>query len=169
MHDEPEPTFAKQLQDAVERGQVVIVPAPHRSPGRPRTSAAPLPRNRSKASLTAAFCLTFKLTRAESHTLLQLLVRDYNSKEDLCVAESAFLGRTVSDNTVQTIICALRKKLKPHKIGITTLPGLGYGLDKDARYRIRALLARYDTGFRIHKRPRKPKAIKPNLFPDACA
>src|SRR5262245_12966346 len=128
--------FTKLLTEAVKQGQVVLVPAPSAPPRRRPTPAAPLSRNRSEASLTAAFCLLFKLARSESHMLVQLLVRDYSAKEDLRIAESALVGRTVTDNTVQTIICTLRKKLKPHNIAIVTLPRLGYGLDKDARYRI---------------------------------
>jgi DNA-binding winged helix-turn-helix (wHTH) protein len=157
-----QPTSIKQLiQEAVNQGQVVMVPTPAKPPSQ-RPTTPPL-RNRSEASLTAAFCLLFKLTRSESHILVQLLMHDYGAKEDLRNAESTLVGRSVTDNTVQTIICALRKKLKPYNVRIVTIPSLGYGLDKDARYRIRTILARYDTGF-VPKRPRsKPKAAEQHV------
>jgi DNA-binding response OmpR family regulator len=141
-----QPAFVKQLQQALDAGQVVLVPPPAKVPDRP-----PL-RNRSESSLTAAFCLLFKLARSEGRVLTKLFLRDYGAKEDLQSAGST------SDNSVQALICVLRKKLKSHGIRIATLPGMGYAIDKDTRSRIHAILAQHDAGF-VPRHPRsKPKA-----------
>ena len=122
----------------------------------------------SEVSLTAKICMAFKLTRSEAHMLALLLADGHATKEDLIARESALVGRTVTDNTVQTVICALRKKLTPCGIIITTIPRLGYGLDLEARHKIRSSLARYDAGFPL-KRPSRPKPKAPDPIPDACA
>ena len=120
----------------------------------------------SSEALTAALCLIFKLTRSEAHMLGQLLVCGYGAKEDLRASEFALVGRTVTDNTVQTVICALRKKLTPCGIIITTIPRLGYGLDKEARSKIRTALARYDAGFAHNRSGRlRAKPLESDMYP----
>ena len=103
----------------------------------PVEPAPTLPRNRGEASLAAALCLLLRLTRREGRLLAKLVSRD-------------FVG---TDSTVKTHISTLRSKLKLHDIGITTLAGIGYALDGDARSRVRDILARHDTELRPHHPP----------------
>jgi hypothetical protein len=77
-----QPAFVKQLQQALDAGQVVLVPPPAKAPEQP-----PL-RNRSEPALTAAFCLLFKLSRNEGRVLTKLFSHDYGAKKDLQSAES---------------------------------------------------------------------------------
>src|SRR5262245_63436679 len=78
-----QPAFVKQLQRALDAGQVVLVPPPAKAPDQPP------PRSRSESSLTAALCLLFKLTRSEGRVLAKLFLRDYGAKEDLQSATCA--------------------------------------------------------------------------------
>lgn len=168
MQKVSEPAFVKLLQEAVNQGQVVLVPAPDRPLSqRPAPTTPPL-RDRDEASLIAAFCLLFKLRRTESLLLVKLATCDYSTKEELRAAASQD-GQAITAGSMNVFISSLRKKLTPHGIKLTTVSGLGYGLDQKARDKIRRLLAKYDTGI-IPTTPRsKPKAIEPGLEPDASA
>jgi DNA-binding winged helix-turn-helix (wHTH) protein len=44
---------------------------------------------------------------------------------------------------VDVVICRLRRKLRPHNIAIVTIHGQGFQLAKDARDRIRRILAEH--------------------------
>jgi hypothetical protein len=114
-------------------------------------------RDRNEKALTAVFCLLFRLTRGEGLVLAKLMTKDYCSKAEL---------QTPDGNSFSVQLSKLRQKLKPHGIEVVTMPRIGVGLDRDARFRIRTLLAQYDTGFIA--RPRGRSRYKPiNIKPDA--
>src|SRR5262245_5904417 len=107
MEEEPAPGLAKQIQQAVDRGQVVLIPAPAKPP---KADPVPLPRNRSAGALTATFCVLFKLTRSESRMLVWLAVNDYGNRNELREAVSAIAGRPITENTIDVTMSGLRKK-----------------------------------------------------------
>jgi hypothetical protein len=142
------PKLAKQIQQAVDRGQVVLIPAPA-PPSEATAAPIPLPHNRSEGALTATFCMLFGLTRCESRMLVRLATQDYGDKNELRAAASAALGRPVTENSIQTMLAGLRKKLKSHGVRIATISGLGYGLDTATRSQLRALLVQHDAALRL--------------------
>src|SRR5947209_15310331 len=104
MQEELKPTFVKQIQKAVDQGQVVLIHAP------PSQRPAPTPHNIDEASLTAALCLLFKLRHSEGRMLIKLLAHNYSSKEDLRVA--AARDQEITLGTTSTFLSSLRKKLR---------------------------------------------------------
>jgi len=131
-----EPAFIKQIQKAVDQGQIVFA----------RPPAPPPLRDRDEASLAAALCLSFKLGRSEGQMLAKLMTCDYATQKDLHVAASRN-NQKVALSSVRVLVCVLRKKLAVHNIEITALWKLGYGLCKEAREKIYRQLAKYDAGF----------------------
>ena len=132
-------SFAEMLQQAVERGQVVLIPAPDQPLDPPRP--APL-RARSEVSL-AALCLTFKLKRTEGQILVWLLTHDCSTPEELRAA-AAHANKTITAGTTRMFVSTLREKLAIHGVRITTVPRLGYGIDGTSRSKIYRLLAEFD-------------------------
>ena len=128
MHKTSEPKLTRLLQEAVDRGQAVLIAAP-------TGSATPL-HDRTEAELAAVLCLLFKLGCSEGLMLAKLAVRDHNTKEQLQTTSSA--------GAMRVLIHALRKKLAPHAIEIVTINTLGYGLTTASRSKIRRLLNEYD-------------------------
>jgi hypothetical protein len=130
-----EPALARLLQNAIDRGQVVVIP-----------SLLPPLRSKIEAPLVATCCLLFGLTHAESRALVTLTRHAHVSREALHAAISRD-GKPVSGiKIVDVIICSLRKKLKPHNIWITTLSKSGYALDRAARDRVYRQIAGHDAG-----------------------
>src|SRR5262245_34443392 len=110
---------------------------------------------RSEAALAPILCLLFKLAPAEGKMLAKLLTHDHCTKNDLCAVVSH------SKEAVSVVMCALRAKLKPHKIAIDTLHGHGYGVGTQARARICEIVAEYDAGVALTRPSSKPKTIEP--------
>src|SRR5262245_33628347 len=84
MEKVSEPAFI-----AVDRGQVVLIPAPKGPPSQhPTAPAIPALRDRDEASLAAVLCLLFELKHSEGRMLGRLLTHDYSTKEELGAAAS---------------------------------------------------------------------------------
>jgi hypothetical protein len=163
MQEDPEPTFVKQIQEAVDRGQVVLVPTLGMPPGQRPTPTTPPQRDRDETSLTAALCLMFGLRRTEGQILMQLATQDYLTKAEIFAA-AAQSGQAVKISTISVLISVLRKKLGAYDIELVTLRGLGWGLHKTSRAKICRRLAKYDAGL-IPTSPRsKSKVSEPDLF-----
>lgn len=140
MHEEPTPTFVAQLQQAIDRGQVVLITPPvQRSDPRPVPA---MPMHRDEAALAAIFALLFRLTTRERRVLVHLATHEVSSKEQLLAAAAC----NTKTSALGVTIHKLRKRLKTHGIELTTLHGLGYGFNEPARARICDLVARYDRG-----------------------
>jgi len=137
-------SFARMLQEAVEQGQVVLVPAPDRSPN--PAPASPHSQPKDKNSLVAALCLTLKLKLNEGRMLVELMSHDYCTKEKLQAAASDDDGCAITVDTMRVFLSSMRKKLAVHDIRISTIPSMGYGLDGTARDKLRKMLAEYDKG-----------------------
>jgi hypothetical protein len=131
-------TFAKLLQQAMEQGQVVLIPAPPEPP-RP---APPPHHDRGEVSL-AALCLAFKLKRSEGQMLVRLLTHSCSTIEELRIA-AAHTNKIITIGTTRIFLSALRKKLSAHNIQISTISMLGYGLDGKARSKIEKMLVEHD-------------------------
>ena len=137
MQEKLEPTLVRQLQDAADQGRLVeITPAPTTPPARAR----------DETSLAAVLCLLFKLTHSEGRLLVQLLTNDCVEKEELCAALSRN-ARPVTVGSIETFLCTLRAKLRPHDVHIITVNKMGYGLHTETREKIYQLVARHDAGF----------------------
>src|SRR5262245_23671996 len=134
-----ESTLAKQLQDAADQGRLVVI-APAPSP------TTPPPRARDEASLVAVLCLLFKLTHSESRILVQLLTNDCVSKEELR-ATISHNARPVTIDSIDTFLCTLRAKLRPHNIHVVTINKVGHCLHTETREKIHQLIAKHDAGF----------------------
>jgi hypothetical protein len=80
--------IVEQIQAALARGQVVIIPAPAETP--PTPTAPPL---RDKAALVATLGLMFKLARGESETLMRLVTQSVVSTHDKVTAPRISLSR----------------------------------------------------------------------------
>jgi hypothetical protein len=133
-----EPAFMEQIQQAVDRGQAVIIPAP---------GAPAIPPRRDMPSLAVALCLHFGLNRSEGRILAELLLHDSCTKEALGIAAPAFDRLPTTVGTVGVLINSLRKKLKHRGIEIRTINKIGYGLDRTARDKVYQQLARHDASW----------------------
>jgi hypothetical protein len=154
MQGKPKPTFVEQVQAAVGRGQVVLIPAPagpHSLPPSPP---------RDEASLAAVLCLLFDLGHSEGRILARMLAYDISSKAELRLAAS-HNGRMLTINTTGVLISTLRKKLAAHDIRVTTISSLGYGLERDARDKIHKRLAKHDAGDLRRGHDQEPKIPSP--------
>jgi hypothetical protein len=145
-----EPAFIEQLQKAADRGQVVVIPPP----------ATPPLRDRDKASLAAALCLLFELSRSEGQMLAKLMLCDYCTQEELHIAANHD-NQKVALSSVRVLICMMRKKLATYHGEITALHKLGYGLRKGSREKIYRLLAKHDAGFITATPPPEGQAAPP--------
>ena len=79
----PDPTFLEQIQEAVDRGQVVVIPAP----------AVVTPQRDIGAALAAALSLAFGLGRGEARILGYLVTYGFASTNELCVSLPATTAR----------------------------------------------------------------------------
>jgi hypothetical protein len=136
------PAFVKQLQDAANRGQVVIIPAAAMPSHQPVEPAPPL-RDRDKTSLAAALSMAFELSRTEGQVLTKLMTCDYSDFDGLLAAAN-HENQGVSARTLPTLLSKLRKKLAAYDIEITSLRKLGFGLRMETREKICRQLAEYD-------------------------
>jgi DNA-binding response OmpR family regulator len=139
------PALAGLLQEAIDRGQVVVI-----------RSLTPL----HVSPLVATCSLRFGLTHAESRALVQLLEHEHVSKQALHAAISP--DGDMKLKTLDVVVCHLRKKLKPHGIAITTIWGQGYALDREARDKIKQITG-HDAGL-IPTAPTKPAVDQQELF-----
>ena len=170
MQEDPEP-FVKQLQNALDQGQVVLIPAPDWTPNPRPAPATPPQRDRDEASLAAVLCLLFNLRRSEGQVLMKMATQDYVAKKEIHAA-AAQDERTIAESSVSVVISGMRKKLAIYGIEISTLRGFGYGLRRESRGKICRRLAKYDAGLlSTTPRPRpgrarvKPEAPEPDMNP----
>jgi hypothetical protein len=125
-----DPALIKQIQDAVERGLTVIIPAPSRP--------TPPPHDKD-AAFVAALCRLLGLNHREGRILAQLLVYGCCSAEELRTAACNYQPITLG--SFRVYLSMLRKKLKARGMQIGHVRNLGYGLEGNARTRIRKQLA----------------------------
>ena len=119
------PAFVKQLQEAAEAGQVVLIPTLAEAALLPPPLPAIPLRGRDEASLAVALCLTFELTRSEAQMLAKLMASEYSTYSELHIAANRNNNETTALRSVPVRLCYLRKKLAAYDIGITTLRKLG--------------------------------------------
>jgi DNA-binding response OmpR family regulator len=119
--------------------------------------------NRDETSFVASLCLIFKLTRTEGKMLAWLLAHDYSTREELRAAASHD-GQTIAASSTSVLLNTLRGKLKAHNVLVTTVNGLGYGIDAKSRSKIRKEVAKYDG---VSARPRNSEpGLKAAAPPD---
>jgi hypothetical protein len=135
-----DPAFIQQLEQAVRRGGVVVIPAPD-EPNAERV----LPRFKDEAELAVALSLSLKLGRSEGQILAILLANDCSSEGQLLAAANYGDSPKVSPQSIRVIMSQLRKKLAAFGVEITTLRRLGYGLRSESREEICRRLVRYDA------------------------
>jgi hypothetical protein len=123
--------IAKQIEEALARGQVVLIPT------------SPV-GDRDETSLVTALCLIFKLRRSGGRVLLKLVMQGSVTKADVFAAV-AHSEHTNMAGAVSVLIWKLRKDLLPHGIEISTLPKLGYALRQGSREKILRRLAEHDA------------------------
>ena len=107
-----------------------------------QTTFARLPQQADENSLVAALCLTFTLPGSGARMLVQMLTQTYSTKEELMAAAS-HEGRGIAVGSMNALLSVLRRQLAPFDIQISTIPKLGYALDKAARDKIHRSLADY--------------------------
>jgi hypothetical protein len=122
-----DPRFLKQIQEAVDRGQTVVISAPAIAP----------PQRDVDATRIAALSLAFGLGRGEARILAYLLTYGFASASELCAQ------RGVTAGSLRVFITLLRRKLKPCGAVIRTLPRQGYDLDRKSRAKILRTLAKH--------------------------
>jgi DNA-binding response OmpR family regulator len=108
--------------------------------------------NRSETALSAVLCILFELSQSEGRILGRLLLNDYCSADGLCRA-AGHDGQPITTGTLRVTFNSLRRKLRLHDIGISTVQSLGYGLRVRGRERIYSHLVRHDPGL-VPERPR---------------
>jgi biotin operon repressor len=126
-----DPAFVAQIQAALDLGQAVIIPAP--------ATPTPPPHD-ARASHVAALCRLFGLNHREGRILAQLLAYEHSSVEELRAAASDY--EPIPLGSFRVYLSTLRKKLKTCGIQISSVRKLGYALERNARERIRKLLAK---------------------------
>src|SRR5262249_40385900 len=99
--------------------------------------------DRDEAACVARLCLEFELRHSEARMFVRLLMPAYSTREELRAAARQE-DEAITLGTVSVVVSKLRKKLRPHDIHVTTIPGLGYALDRKVREKIRKLLAKHD-------------------------
>jgi hypothetical protein len=102
----------------------------------PRTSstaAAELP-------LPAALQSKLELSDTETTVLLRLLTWSSLAREQVCTIVACGRRRPISTSSAGKIVDRLRAKLRPHKIKIGAINGIGFELSKEERSKIFELL-----------------------------
>src|SRR5262245_35913039 len=99
------------------------------------------PYDKDEESLIAALCVTFKLTLNEARLLVQLLLHDHRTADDLYAAV-----QTLTPGSARVLLSTMRKKLARYDIWVTAVYGLGYGLRTEDRAKIYKRLNKYDAG-----------------------
>jgi hypothetical protein len=135
--------IVKQIEEALARGQVVLIPTPSLG-------------DRDETSLVTALCLLFRLRHSEGRVLMKMVTQGSIGKAEIfkIVAHSE---QTVVNGTVAVLICRLRKKLLAHGIEIGTLRGVGYALRQGSREKIIRQLAEHDAGIVSTTPPVQPQ------------
>jgi hypothetical protein len=124
--------IAKQIEEALAKGQVVLIPVPS-------------PQDRNEASLVAALCQLYQLRRSGARVLAKLVTQDFISKSDVFAAVRQS-EQTMPDGTVNVLIHRLRQKLFPHGVEVRTMRGIGYAFCKGSREKVIWQLAEHDAG-----------------------
>ena len=104
-----------------------------------RALTAPPLRSNDESSLVAICCLLLKLAPIESRAFVKLVKHDHVTREELHAA----ISHDTEIKIVDVVIYRLRRKLARHRIEIHTIRKLGYRLHKNARDKIRRILAGY--------------------------
>jgi DNA-binding response OmpR family regulator len=125
---------AKLLQEAMDRGHLVVV------------RASPPPHVDPRTPLLLALNQIFQLSPAESRALVELMEHKQVSREAMHAAMAHDGNPTSQIKTIDVVVSRMRRKLVPHSIAIVTVHGLGFRLAEGAHDRIRKLLAKYDPG-----------------------
>jgi hypothetical protein len=154
---DPKATFVEQLQEAVDRGQVVFIPTPAPPIAPP---VAPLLRNKDKASLAATLCMMLGLTRTQGYVLLGLTTEGYVTVKEICtIAAQNDQILNASTRSVRVFVYNLRKKLTKHSVKILTIHRFGYGLPKEGREKICRMLAAYNRP-QLHGKPPRAALVQ---------
>lgn len=135
------------LRDAIEYGSIVELPKDDWPSGSARaTRTICLPRLLdSEDALRFACARVFRATKLEAAILGVLIKRTEVTKEQLHqVIENNRANQENREPTdpkmVDVLICHLRKKLKVHGVGITTVWGTGYLIEPEIREIVVAML-----------------------------
>jgi hypothetical protein len=113
----------ERLRAAKDIGNLVELPRDDWPPGFPRDQRAlHLSRlaARSRSELAVVTQRVFGLSPVGTGVFLDLLQRDYVNKSAVAGMEA---------KTVDVHICQMRARLKPHRIAIQTIWGVGYRLE----------------------------------------
>ena len=117
--------LAELLRQATDQGCTIMVDPGHRQRELP---------------LVTSLRLRLALQPAEGRALSKLVESDHVTRREMHVAVSGVDCPVSDPNSINTTICQLRKKLKPHGIEIVTRCKLGHRLTEDSKAKIRALL-----------------------------
>ena len=134
------------LKEAIGRGSLVELPKDDWPVGTTRGSRGAFNRTsvETDEALKAACARVFRATPLEAALLAVLLRRDQVTKTQLHIVIEQNRPSENREETdpkmVDVMICHLRKKLKLHKIEITTMWGLGYRIETSHRVKAVAML-----------------------------
>lgn len=137
------------LRDALQAGTIIEIPKDDWPPGGTRSHRTIFNGTmlENEQALRCACSRFFKVSPHEAAILATMLKRNEVTKDQLhTVIEQnrPTQGKEETDpKMVDVLICKLRKKLKPHDIGIETMWGLGYAITSDGRDRAVALLVQH--------------------------
>ena len=144
----------ERLRAAKDIGSLVELPREHWPPGFPRDQRAlQLSRlaARGRPELAVVMQRVFGLSPVGTGLFLDLLQRDYVNKSAVAGMEA---------KTVDVHICQMRARLKPHRIAIQTIWGVGYRLEAADRRRAMDLILQAtgdDASGRSQNAPRRLK------------
>lgn len=148
----PSSDLYELFRDALLSGTILEMPKDDWPPGTTRSQRSPFNGTtfEDDTSLKCACARFFKCSPLEAVMLAAMLRRNEVTKQQLHhVIEQNRPGDSARDETdpkmVDVMICKLRKKLRPHKIEIETMWGLGYLISAPHRERAVALLSAEPT------------------------
>ena len=128
------PSEAVELvRDALRRGHTVILPTVA-----PDAVAVP------NAVLVTTCRRLFGLTRTKALVLVELYEHGMVEGGRLRAALAADSARVPSKKALGVLVHKLRRKLCGTGVAITTVHGLGYSFDAEARARVRRLIAEFE-------------------------
>jgi hypothetical protein len=144
-----ESTFTELLQEAVDKGRVVIhVP----------TSSLP-PLHRGELSLAVTLCALFNLNAREGWVLSRLMTNDYQTLEELCAeTQTTKLIKPIKPKSAKVFLSYLRRKLAAHDIEIVNAHSVGYYLRKKSRQSIYQQLVQHDAESIPQRQPAQARA-----------
>lgn len=135
------------LKEAVAEGLILSLPAsdwPAGSRVAARLPTLPPLRANEVGKLTSTFCRMFGLTSTEARAFTEILRRADVTKDQIHVAMSDENPPRSHVKIVDVIMCKMRRKLRRHKITVTTLWGRGYAMPQTSKDIVRGLLRDYD-------------------------